>query len=119
MKHLLNNLSIEEKNRIREQHEGGMSVNTSKFKKLIESKSGNVKPLIMERGTQSPAVQTAEKVSLPPESQSQVLDTGLQIDCVKRVITKANIHLIKDANTKIIDIYCNMANRNTSKIPSN
>ena len=119
MKHLLNNLSIEEKNRIREQHEGGMSVNTSKFKKLIESKSGNVKPLIMERGTQSPAVQTAGKVSLPPESQSQVLDTGLQIDCVKRVITKANIHLIEDANRKIIDIYCNMANRNTSKIPSN
>lgn len=119
MKHLLNNLSIEEKNRIREQHEGGMSVNTSKFKKLIESKSGNVKPLIMERGTQSPAVQTAEKVSLPPESQSQVLDTGLQIDCVKKVILKNNIPLIKDANTTIINTFCNMANRNTSKIPSN
>ena len=49
MKHLLNNLSNEEKNRIREQYEGGMSVNTSKFKKLLESTSGNVKPLIMEQ----------------------------------------------------------------------
>ena len=49
MKHLLNNLSNEEKNRIREQYEGGMSVDNSRFKKLMESKLGNVKPLIMEQ----------------------------------------------------------------------
>ena len=48
MKHLLNNLSEEEKNSIREQHEGGMKINTDRFKKLMESKSGNVKPLINE-----------------------------------------------------------------------
>ena len=48
MKHLLNNLSNEEKNRIREQYEGGMSVDNSRFKKLMESKLGNVKPLITE-----------------------------------------------------------------------
>lgn len=48
MKHLLNNLSIEEKNRIREQHEGGMSLDTSKFRKLVESKLGNSKPLVNE-----------------------------------------------------------------------
>jgi hypothetical protein len=41
MKHLLNNLSNEEKNRIREQYEGGMSVDNSRFKKLMESKLGN------------------------------------------------------------------------------
>jgi hypothetical protein len=51
MKHLLNNLSNEEKNSIREQHNGGMSVDTSKFKNLLESKSGNVKPLVMEQPT--------------------------------------------------------------------
>lgn len=49
MKHLLNNLSEEEKNRIREQHEGGMKVNTDKFKTLLESRSGNVKPLLNEQ----------------------------------------------------------------------
>lgn len=49
MKHLLNNLSEEEKNRIREQHEGGMKVNTERFKSLLESKSGNVKPLLNEQ----------------------------------------------------------------------
>lgn len=48
MKHLLNNLSEEEKNRIREQHEGGMKVNTEKFKSLLESKLGDSKPLISD-----------------------------------------------------------------------
>lgn len=48
MKHLLNDLSNEEKNRIREQYEGGMSVDNSRFKKLMESKLGDVKPLISE-----------------------------------------------------------------------
>ena len=46
MKHLLNNLSEEEKNSIREQHEGGMKLDTSRFRTLLESKSGNVKPLV-------------------------------------------------------------------------
>ena len=35
MKHLLNDLSQEEKTRILEQHNGGMSIDTSKFKKLL------------------------------------------------------------------------------------
>ena len=50
MKHLLNNLSNEEKNRIREQYEGGMKIDTSKFKKLLESQLGNSKPLVSEQG---------------------------------------------------------------------
>lgn len=49
MKHLLNNLSEEEKNRIREQHEGGMKINTDKFKTLTESKMGDVKTIISEQ----------------------------------------------------------------------
>lgn len=53
MKHLLNNLSQEEKTRILEQHNGGMSIDTSKFKKLLESASGNVKPLISEQTANS------------------------------------------------------------------
>ena len=38
MKHLLNNLSEEEKNAIRDQHAGGMKVMTENFRKLIQSK---------------------------------------------------------------------------------
>ncbi len=48
MKHLLNDLSSDEKNRIREQYEGGMSVDTSKFKNLVETKLGDPKPLVNE-----------------------------------------------------------------------
>jgi hypothetical protein len=46
MKHLLNNLSENEKNSIREQHEGGMTIDTSRFKSLLENKLGNAKPLV-------------------------------------------------------------------------
>ena len=48
MKHLLNNISQEEKNSILEQHDGGMTIDTSKFRKLMESNGGNVKPLVSE-----------------------------------------------------------------------
>jgi hypothetical protein len=48
MKHILNNLSEQEKNSIREQHTGGMKVMTEDFSKLINSKLGDSKPLISE-----------------------------------------------------------------------
>lgn len=48
MKHLLNNLSEEEKNAIREQHTGGMKVMTENFNKLLNSKLGDAKPLVSE-----------------------------------------------------------------------
>ena len=50
MKHLLNDLSEEEKNNIREQHAGGMKVSNARFNTLLETKSGDVKPLISEQG---------------------------------------------------------------------
>jgi hypothetical protein len=68
MKHILNNLSSQEKNRILEQHSGGKTIDTSNFKRLLESKLGNVKPLIneMETGvaaTTNAAAVTATKIS--------------------------------------------------------
>lgn len=48
MKHLLNNMSEEEKNSIREQHAGGMKVMTENFSKLLNSKLGDAKPLVKE-----------------------------------------------------------------------
>ena len=50
MKHLLNDLTEQEKNSIREQHTGGMKVITENFSKLINAKSGDVKPLVNEQG---------------------------------------------------------------------
>lgn len=49
MKHLLNNMSEEEKNAIREQHAGGMKVMTENFSKLLNSKLGDSKPLVEEK----------------------------------------------------------------------
>jgi len=46
MKHLLNSLTENEKNSIREQHTGGMKVMTENFSKLINTKSGNVRTLV-------------------------------------------------------------------------
>ena len=49
MKHLLNNLTEEEKNSIREQHTGGMNVVNENFSKLINTKSGDVKTYLGEQ----------------------------------------------------------------------
>jgi hypothetical protein len=49
MKHILNNLTEQEKNSIREQHTGGMKVMTENFSKLINSKLGDVKPILAEQ----------------------------------------------------------------------
>lgn len=49
MKHILNNLTEQEKNAIREQHTGGMKVATDKFSQLLESKLGDVKPILTEQ----------------------------------------------------------------------
>lgn len=49
MKHILNNLTEEEKNNIREQHTGGMKVMTENFNKLINSKLGDSKPLVEQK----------------------------------------------------------------------
>ena len=49
MKHILNDLTEQEKNSIREQHTGGMKVITEGFSKLINSKLGDSKPLVSEK----------------------------------------------------------------------
>lgn len=53
MKHLLNNLSEEEKNAIREQHTGGMKVMTENFGKLLNSKLGDAKPIVEQKEVES------------------------------------------------------------------
>ena len=49
MKHILNNMSEQEKNSIREQHTGGMKDMTENFNKLINSKLGDSKPLVEQK----------------------------------------------------------------------
>ena len=49
MKHILNNMSEEEKNSIREQHSGGKKLQNEKFKLMVEKKLGDVKPMVSEQ----------------------------------------------------------------------
>ena len=51
MKHLLNNMSEEEKNSIREQHRDKFKVVTENFSKLMNSKLGDSKPLVSEQSS--------------------------------------------------------------------
>jgi hypothetical protein len=62
MKHLLNDMSSEEKNSILEQHTGGIKIDTSRFRSLLESTLGNAKPLVSEQvttGSTKPTVYTS------------------------------------------------------------
>ena len=54
MKHLLNDLSEEEKNSIREQHNGGKKIVIENFNKLINTKSGDVKLFLNEQTSENP-----------------------------------------------------------------
>jgi LysM repeat protein len=49
MRHLLNNLTEQEKNHIRGQHKESIKVVTENFSRLLNSKSGNIKPLVSEQ----------------------------------------------------------------------
>jgi hypothetical protein len=49
MKHILNNISEKEKQKILEQHSGGTTINNKMFFRLVESKLGDVKPLLSEQ----------------------------------------------------------------------
>ena len=75
MKHLLNDLSSEEKNRIREQYEGGMSVDSSKFKKLVETKLGDTQPLVNENFHEN------QKYQMFIDILTKMIDNFVSINC--------------------------------------
>lgn len=63
MKHLLNNLSEHEKNHIREQHTDKIKIDTSKFRRLMESKLGDVRPIMEGPGEGTALPQTNAAVT--------------------------------------------------------
>jgi len=75
MKHILNDLSEQEKNSIREQHTGGMKVMTESFSKLINSKLGDVKLVVNE--------------------QSETTTSDVVVDCFKTHFESPNMELPK------------------------
>ena len=80
MKHILNNLSEEEKNAIREQHTGGMKVMTENFSKLINSKLGDSKPLVNEQREEVDGVLVREI------TDSMILLTNASSDEIQHIL---------------------------------
>ena len=82
MKHLLNNLSEEEKNSIREQHTGGMKVMTENFNKLINSKLGDAKPLVLE---QTSGINTDKGFNSSPINKTNTKLTDVMMLLMRKV----------------------------------
>lgn len=76
MKHLLNNLTEQEKNSIREQHTGGMKVMNENFDKLINAKLGDVKTLVEAVAAPEPVVTSSRtaKVFFEQEGMYELSD---------------------------------------------
>lgn len=74
MKHLLNNLTEDEKNKIREQHKGGMKVMTENFSKLVNSKLGDVKPMLNEASAEMMAKSLVKLNKSLTEEQKKKLE---------------------------------------------
>jgi len=80
MKHLLNDLTEQEKNSIREQHTEKIRIDTSKFSKLVNTKSGDAKPFINEQSdvwSKYPCVKKM-KDGLSPNGQKFKTDGKMQ-----------------------------------------
>lgn len=98
MKHILNNIDQFEKQRILEQHSGGMTINNKKFLKLLESKLGNVKPLLNEQvEANAGSIQQFLKDNLP--------DPNLKVDFIfgNGTATAAAKYIAKSWNTNGYD----------------
>ena len=115
MKHLLNSLTENEKNSIREQHTGGMKVMTENFSKLVNTKSGDVRTLVEQPVEEPPIPQQPQQpqpqqppipqqpqptpTPTPPNSKTNPLLINMKL---KR-LTGSGTWLVKDGNIQFSD----------------
>jgi hypothetical protein len=98
MKHLLNDLSEEVKNSIREQHTGGMKVMTENFSKLTNTKSGDVKTLV-EQDVTSLAPLTPMKPGTPGGNPSTPPSNPNPL----KGLTGSGTWTVKDGKVQLMD----------------
>jgi len=111
MKHLLNNLSNEEKNNIREQHTGGIKVITENFYKLLNSKLGDVKPLTEQSA--SGVVQQGQ--STPKKAVAALSTYGFSL-----LIPKALEYLNGSGTSDVkVQKFCQLCNTSNAPINAN
>ena len=119
MKHILNEMSDEERNSIRSQHTGTLQVQTGKFKKLVENRLGNAKPLIsesMDSGCLRGAGFTRESVG-GPMTRSMVYEkthngVRYQIGITGNDTPKSELKMIKNGKSQ----YCSWSCDSSSPI---
>ena len=102
MKHLLNSLTENEKNSIREQHTGGMKVMTENFSKLINTKSGDVRTLVEqpveEPLPQQPVVEPDTPIPpIPPPTPNSGANP------LKRLTGSGTWRIVKNGNIQFSD----------------
>ena len=78
MKHILNDLSEQEKNSIREQHTGGMNVMTENFSRLLYSKLGDAKPLVSEAEEDDDAGVVVDATKIESEDMKCFVDISAE-----------------------------------------
>ena len=115
MKHLLNNMSEEEKNAIREQHTGGMKVITENFYKLLGSKLGDVKPLTEQSASGAGAQQGKSVQSTPKKAVAAISTYGFSL-----LIPKALEYLNGSGMSNVkVQKFCQLCNTSNAPINAN
>jgi hypothetical protein len=94
MKHLLNNLTEQEKNRIRGQHKESIKVVTENFSRLLNSKSGDIKPFVSE--------QEEPMSGVGPSVARYVVKPGDNLTKIAKMVNSTVEELMKN-NPKIKD----------------
>ena len=85
MKHLLNNISDEEKNKIREQHTGGIKISTNQFKKLTETRQGVINPLLKEQDGNVVPPNQVDKTGNPQTQETKTIINKVATEGIKNV----------------------------------
>ncbi len=106
MKHLLNDLSEEEKNRIREQHTGGKKIMIENFNQLLNKKLGEVKPLVNEQDVPCQNPENYKPTPTWTNFVNKMSKLGYTQDIDKESICGSNqktpeLYLIKDGENQM------------------
>ena len=83
MKHLLNDMSFEERQNIREQHTGGMKVMSDSFRRLVNGKLGDSKPLVSEQVTTDTTT-----VPVTTDTTTVVGGGGAAVESVSTIVSR-------------------------------
>ena len=104
MKHILNNLSNEEKNSIREQHTGGKQLNIENFSKLVNNKLGTVKTLVKEEINEYGSVYSQQELEMMRDPEYQKYDKYVPVGKDFRNELMKLIHNAEESNEEIASI---------------